>query len=106
MSRTDSVNCSKSTGLTVGAHLVSAHDVALHYRGGEHNHGNGGSARIVLDALEDFVAIQSRQFQIQQYEFRPILNAATRMRSGAEQEIERLHPIARDAHWIRNVRGL
>ena len=51
------------------------------------------------------MAIQSRQFQIQQYEFRPILNAATRMRSGAEQEIERLHPIARDVNWIRKIRG-
>src|ERR1700731_2538974 len=92
--------------VTVGAHLVSAHDVALLGRRRENNHGNPACARIALDAFKDFVTIQSGQFQVQQYEFRPILNAATSMWSGAEQELERLHPIARNVNWIRKIGGL
>jgi hypothetical protein len=59
-----------------------------------------------LMRLSTLVTVKSRQLQVQQDELRRILNAATGIRSGAEQELERLHAVARDVNVIREIGAL
>jgi hypothetical protein len=92
--------------VTVGAHLVGPHDVPLLAGGCEHDDWNPARARIVPDALKNFVTIQSRQFQVQQDELRPFRNFFVGTRRVAEQEVQGFHAVARDVNRICQVGSL
>ena len=70
------------------------------------DHWNGRSAWITLDAFKDFVTIQSRQFEVQQDEFRPFRKFLIGTRRGAEQELQRFHAVARDVDRICQIGSL
>src|SRR5438270_6138666 len=56
--------------IAVHSHLVGPHDVPLLGRGGEHDDRDRARARIALDAPQNLMAVDFRQFQIQQDQLR------------------------------------
>jgi hypothetical protein len=89
--------------IAVGAEVIAFNDILLLPRGSENDHGKSSGTLVCAQTLEHFQAIHLGQLQIQQDHGGHNAQVTPSIRSGPKQEIERLHTIARDNYFVRDV---
>src|SRR6266571_8245469 len=87
-------NVHRLVKVAVGSQPVTLRDVTFLARRGEHNHRDHPSMRVGLDPPQHFEAVHFRHFQVEENQLQAVFAAAVRIGARAEDEVERLGPVA------------
>src|SRR5438093_36511 len=92
--------------VAVGAEAVRGGDVGLFLGRGEHDDRQRARALLALQASQHLQPVHFRELQVEQNHTRRDADLAQRMALLAEEEFQRLGPVAGDEHLIRQIPGL
>ena len=87
----------------VGAQRVAAQDVLVLLGRGEDDDRQELRALVGADAAQDLQAVDLRQLQVEQDDGWKLAGISARVRSGAEEVVERGGPVARDDDLVRDA---
>src|SRR5207249_3427365 len=92
--------------VAVGTEAVRRGDVGLFLGRGEHDDRQRARALLALKASQHLQPVHFRELQVEQNHTRRDADLAQRMALLAEEEFQRLGPVAGDEHLIRQIPGL
>src|SRR5436190_14550136 len=92
--------------VAVGAQPVRCGDVGLFLGRGEHHDRQRARALVALESPQDLQPVHFGELQVEQNHARRDPEIAQRMAMLAEEEFQRLGPVAGDEHLIREIAGL